>query len=413
MDKLIGLLKNSNAFCVMPWVHLHISSNGDMMPCCVATKPFGNIGSSKIKDVWNGDEINEFRKKLIDDIKSDGCKACYFTEASGSRSLRQHFNEVYSSRFLEISRVERTSDSKEAHPPIYWDIRLSNVCNFRCRTCYHGASSRWFDEAVKMGETLSNKPIIRACDDLEAFYTQIEESIDCVEEIYFAGGEPLMMEEHYRILQILEAKNSFDKYLRYSTNFSKFTYKEIDVFKVWSKFKKVHVAASLDASGRRGELIRKEQNWDEVLRNRERMKQICPNVSFCVSVTVSALNIFHIPDFHRELVATNFISVDDFFINNLLHTPQFYNMQILPFEFKMKIKEKFEKHIEWVDAMTAEISAASRSELFQGQFKNCINYLFANDLSEYMPQFVSRCKQLDALRNEKTAEVFPELEFMF
>ena len=88
MDKLIGLLKNSNAFCVMPWVHLHISSNGDMMPCCVATKPFGNIGSSKIKDVWNGDEINEFRKKLIDDIKSDGCKACYFTEASGSRSLR-------------------------------------------------------------------------------------------------------------------------------------------------------------------------------------------------------------------------------------------------------------------------------------------------------------------------------------
>lgn len=115
------------------------------------------------------------------------CGNCYKVEESGGKSLRQNSNRRYWSHFLTIMAGDEKTEGSGAAPPIYWDIRFSNICNFRCRSCYHGASSRWFDEAEKLGETSSDKPIIRAVEDLDKFYMQIEDSIESVEEIYFAG----------------------------------------------------------------------------------------------------------------------------------------------------------------------------------------------------------------------------------
>ncbi|MBB6131828.1 twitch domain-containing radical SAM protein [Mucilaginibacter lappiensis] len=413
MNKLIQRLIDSDAFCVTPWVHLHISTNGDLNACCIATRPFGNINSNSLKDIWNGDEYQDFRKKIFNNIKDSRCSSCYLKEASGITSLRQHANRNYRHHFLSIAAaMDDTIDKVNVNLPVSWDIRFSNVCNFRCRTCYHGASSRWFEEAARLGETQGDKPIIRAIHDVESFYNQIDESIDEVEEIYFAGGEPLVMEEHYRILEILTNKKSFDKLLKYNTNFSKFTYKNVNVFSIWNQFKKVHVCASLDGSGIRGEFLRKEQNWAEVLSNRELMKKISPNVYFMVTVTVSVLNIFHLPDFHKELVSSNFMPLENFSIENVLRTPDYYSIQILPYEFKLKIKEKFESHIEWIKLQLERDSILYYNNVVE-QFENCIHYLFADDLSNLIPSFISRCKILDELRDEKTVDVFPELGFLF
>ncbi len=405
MTKDIEKIANNEAFCVIPWVHLHVSTNGDVNACCLVSEPFGNINSNSIKEIWTGTEMNEFRTNLLNNIKDERCNCCYLKEASGGKSLRQDHNSNYLPYFLSITAIPSA--------PIYWDIRFSNVCNFRCRTCWHGSSSRWFDEAVKLGETVSSKPIIRAVENLEKFYIEIEDSIDSAEEIYFAGGEPLVMDEHYKILEILEERKAFNKYLRYNTNFSKVNYKGINVFNVWSKFDKVSVGASLDAWGERGEFLRKEQKWDEVLSNREQMKKICPHVGFRVAVTVSVFNVFHIPDFHKELVSVNFIRIEDFSIDNYLQTPKYYSIQILPLEVKLKIKEKFEKHIEWINAHVIENPEIYLVNDLLDQFRRCITYLFANDLSQYIPQFISRCNKLDEFRSEKTTEVFPELSFMF
>jgi len=416
MNKINEEIYGNDAFCILPWIQLHIATNGDLNACCLSAKPFGNINSDSLTEIWNGNEMNEFRNKMLNNIKDERCAYCHSIEASGGKSLRQNSNLGLKHHFLSISPIERAGEDLKVNPPVIWDIRFSNVCNFRCRTCYHGASSRWFEEAEKLGETLGDKPIIRAIEDIEGFYIQIEDAVDHVEEIYFAGGEPLIMDEHYRILEILENKGQFDKFLRYSTNFSTFKYKEKNVFNIWSKFKRVLVAASLDGSGKRGEFLRKEQQWDEILKNRELMKSVSPDVTFVVSVTVSAFNIFHIPDFHKELVSLSFIRIESFHVENMLQIPRHYSAQILPLEYKMKIKEKFEKHIEWIiSCMEKEpnVYYPDYVQFYIKQFKNCIAYLFAADLSELIPMFVSRSNILDGLRKEKTTEVFPELAFMF
>lgn len=400
-------IANNDAFCVMPWVHLHIATNGNVNACCLASEPFGNINSGSLKEIWNSPQVNEFRQKLLSNTKDKRCSRCYATEKNGGLSLRQSSNDNYLPYFFTIAPSDLVSAAKE---PIYLDIRFSNVCNFRCRTCYHGASSRWFEEAVKLEEEVSPKPIIRAIENLDHFFGEIADSIDHVEEIYFAGGEPLVMEEHFRILDMLQDKGAYDTYLRYNTNFSKFEYRGVNVFNIWSKFKRVTINASLDAWGRRGEFLRKEQKWEEVLLNREQMRRVCPNVHFNVAVTVSAFNIFHLPDFHRLLVTNNVISFTNFYIDNILQVPEYYSIHILPLHFKFQIREKFEKHIEWIE--TTQTGNESRTTVVE-QFKKCIAVLFAADLSYLTTLFTSRCRKIDDFRNEKTLDIFPELKCVF
>ena len=162
----------------------------------------------------------------------------------------------------------------------YYDIRFSNVCNFRCRSCGGIFSSNWYNDEVKLFGPKIQPRIMFAGRHEEDMWEQMQEHIPYLEQIYFAGGEPLIMEEHYRLLNELVKREMFHVRLIYNSNFSKLGYKDQDVLELWKKFDSVSVGASLDASGSRGEYIRKGQDWQETVENRQRMLEICPQVDF-------------------------------------------------------------------------------------------------------------------------------------
>ena len=66
----------------------------------------------------------------------------------------------------------------------------------------------------------------------------------------------------------------------------------MDVFELWNKFDSVSIGASLDAEGQRAELMRKGTVWDDVVANRKRMLEVCPQVDFYISSTVGLINCF-------------------------------------------------------------------------------------------------------------------------
>ena len=49
-------------------------------------------------------------------------------------------------------------------------------------------------------------------------------------------------------------------------------------------------------------LQRSGLNWENVVSNRKRMLEVCPNVDFMVTPTISILNVFHLTEFHKEWV---------------------------------------------------------------------------------------------------------------
>jgi organic radical activating enzyme len=290
----------------------------------------------------------------------------------------------------------------------YMDFRFSNVCNFRCRSCGPQLSSRWNADAKKIwprswDKTWNGPAILKVVNNSTVNWEEIEGLLPDLEEIYFAGGEPLIMEEHYRILKLLEDKELYHVNLRYNTNFSEMKFKGQDVMKIWNKFQRVEVGASLDASYKRGEYMRKGQEWDQVIRNRERMLKVCPDVRFYLSVTISLMNVWHLPDFHREWVEKGYIKVNE--INdNILIFPNYYRIQVLPEKYKAKIRAKYKEYIEGYLSQQKENDRALRC------FNSTLTFLDQKDMTNELPALREYTQVLDEIRGENFEEVFPELK---
>ena len=333
---------------------MHVSQNGRISPCCNNKRFLGNVQEQSIKDIWKGKKIEELRTQFQNDIPDKRCSHCYNIEKSGKESLRQISNKKYQK---DIVRVEENNPE-----PIYLDIRFSNICNFKCKTCWHGNSSAWFEEGSKLNA--SNKRIIKA---FTNNFDELFEFIDDVEEIYFAGGEPLIMEEHYQILEELEKRELFDIELRYNTNFSNLNFKDKNILEIWKRFKKVHVSASIDASHELGTEIREGFNWEQFLLNRKEMLEICPEIYFEISPTVSALNINNLPKLHQNLVENNLLNINNIYLN-ILERPFQFNCQNLSKSDKINTSTIISNHIIWLEKNDVSTGVIT-------DFKNIIKYM--------------------------------------
>jgi radical SAM protein with 4Fe4S-binding SPASM domain len=395
------LLSNSKAFCMMPWVHLHVDTRGQAQACCVGNIPFGNINEQSISEIWQGQPIREFRWKMMKDEQDSRCRVCYAREAAGAVSMREEVNRDYAHRFDTVMTTW-TDGTAPMAKPVYWDIRFSNLCNFRCRTCWHGASSRWFEEAKVLGNAAGPEAVIQAAKEPKKLMRQLELMLPQVEEIYFAGGEPLLMAEHFALLQALLKLGRREVRLRYNTNFSRLNFGGNDLLAMWREFENVVVGASLDAMGKRGEFLRKEQRWEVVEANRQRLLEECPKVRFEVQPTVSVFNVLHLLDFHREWVEKGWLDLDGM-VPNLLERPDYYNIKVLPRAVKEKVQARFAMHGDW---MKGEGASAATVERFQ----SIIDFMNAAEWQSKLPKFHAASEKLDEMRGENWREIFPELD---
>jgi hypothetical protein len=232
-------------------------------------------------------------------------------------------------------------------------------------------------------------------------WEQLIPHLDYVEQIYFAGGEPLLMEEHYRILDELVRRKRFDVRLIYNTNFTHTDLKGRSVFDYWKQFKSVAVGASLDASGARGEYIRKGTDWAVVEQNRKDMLATCPEVDFYISPTLSIMNAMHLPDFHRDWVAKGLLKAQDLNVN-ILQDPTYFRIDIAPAEYKEKIKHKLEQHLEWLRPLD-HLKRATVG------FESAIKFMMSTDNTQLIDTFWRKTNELDAIRNENILDTIPEL----
>jgi MoaA/NifB/PqqE/SkfB family radical SAM enzyme len=394
------LLKDSKTFCIYPWIHLHAYPTGEAYPCCHAEmKPgiVGNCRNNTLKEIYYDKPMEELRNNMLTEVKSPACQRCYEQEESGFFSGRKSANKHHGHHIKRIDDGEFKMS--------YWDIRFSNLCNLSCRSCGSIFSSSWFqDQAALAGPdwAKNNKALNFAGKNKTDMWEQLIPHLDYVEQIYFAGGEPLMMEEHYNILDELERRGRFDVRLIYNTNFTQTKLKDREVFDYWRKFDSVAVGASLDAMGSRAEYIRKGTEWDQVECNRELMMEICPKVDFYISPTLSIMNALHLPDFHKAWVEKGYIKPQDLNVN-ILQDPLYLRIDIAPTAYKEKIKAKYEEHLEWLRPQ----DPLNRATV---GFESAINFMTATDNTALIPKFWTKTEQLDEIRKENILNIIPELK---
>ena len=400
------LLIDSKTFCMMPWLHLHAFPDGRAYPCCFALDqyPVGDLNKDSMETVFNSKDMKKMRLNMLDDKPSRQCTKCYDQEKSGFFSLRLSSNKHFGHN---IGMVDNTNEDGSADCIIkYWDIRFSNLCNMACRSCGTWFSSNWYEDHKKLtGKPPNHAKIMRVGRTADDIWEQMLKQFDHVEQFYFAGGEPLIMEEHYRILKELDKRKMYHVRLIYNTNFSKLKFKDLDVLELWNKFDSVSVGASLDAEGKRGEFMRKGTVWKDIVANRKKMLEVCPQVDFYISSTVGLINALHIVDFHRNWTDQGLLKPQDFNFN-LLQYPFWQRIDLLPNAYKQKVKEKYEKHLEWLRPQD-HLTRATKG------FESGLDYMMRRDNFTHFYKFKEGMQKLDAIRNENILEVFPELKELY
>jgi len=108
-----------------------------------------DLNKTSIDEAFNSEEYKKLRSDMLNGVENDICKVCYNMENRNSESYRQKANNEYKSTYgldIEDLIVDIKEDGELKPNFIKLDIRPSNICNFKCRTCSSQYSTRWIEE---------------------------------------------------------------------------------------------------------------------------------------------------------------------------------------------------------------------------------------------------------------------------
>ena len=393
----------SSTYCVLPWAHLYTGPDGKIAPCCIG-KELGNYGGSSLKEVWNSTKMKQVRLDMLSDIKNDVCSLCYEHEEGGFKSMRQSFlNEMpeITERVTEITNADGSLNTFEL---CHLDFRFNNLCNFKCRTCNPLFSSSIAVEAIQNPD-LNKFNTVKAFRENTGMVKEVKKHYPTVKSIYFAGGEPMMQQEHWDVLKyFVESGNAKKVSLLYSSNISTLTYKNQNVLDYWKHFKNVNVQMSIDCEGTRAEYWRDGTHWETVYNN---IKSIANTkyTDYTFHSVISWVNIYSYINLIKHLLdekLTNGFNCSIWCLKEITE----YCLQVVP-DFK---KEEIAKAIDEFIVYLNNYDAPGVANLVKNM-KNIKSFMFADTLPILENTFKKHLL-LDKIRNKDFFEYFPEHENM-
>ena len=292
------------------------------------------------------------------------------------------------------------------------DIRFSNLCNMKCRSCGPSCSSQWAQEFMdNRGEEMfkkyfPNQKIVINNNEDQQFMAKLKPYLRDVTEVYFAGGEIIITPEHYECLDYWVENDLCDQVeLTYTTNFSSLKYKkDVDLIAYWKKFPQLKIWASLDAHGEVAECIRKGTDWDRIVRNIKEVKEQVPHAQFQITPTISIWNVFDFPDFFDYMVDNGFIDTKSSPRFNLATNPWYANIMILPKHVKRRLVELYRVYQE---------RYKDNIDIYNG-FKMIIYNLSVGDENKGgILEFKQFNDELDQFRDEKFEDLVPEIKEVY
>ena len=394
----------TDTICSAVWSSLTINNFGKYSPCCLMMNDenSSNYNLNEIGDFerfMQSDTILSLRNSMIEGKWHKKCSKCEERETAGLVSQRNDYNNLL-------------SDNKSmptGYRLKHLDISFGNKCNLKCRMCYPNSSHLLAREWTKLSidETLDNRYYDKKYEtpfkiNIDSLKDLVESYSDDVELLRFGGGEPLYNEEHNDfLLWLVESGHSKKLTLYYNTNGTILLQKHLDL---WTKFKKVVLALSIDAVGELNTYIRYPASWNVIERNVRQLDSfinIHKNIIVRISSTIQALNCLHIP----ELLSwtKTFTSITPIPFVKVVTNPQTLDIRVLPKELRIhagnilikKIKDNHEKQFEYY---------LNRIHRIADMMIN------APQLEDMFPKFVEVNFKFDKIRKTNLLTILPELE---
>ena len=465
----MNLLDKKSTFCILPWVHLSTRPDGSMRVCCTANASSvgptndrvhgGQVGILKTEDgkpnnlnvsdfvtSWNSTYMKNVRKQMLNGEIPPSCIKCFKEESSGHNSKRMWETRYWSER-VDVDKLIADTNEDGSVPPqlTYIDLRFGTKCQLACVMCSPHDSSGWITdwqaiypnvENASLKETMQwkdkgsyngssynwhkNNPI---------FWQQFYEQIPNMQQIYFAGGESLIIEEHYDILEeCIKQGYAKDLELRYNSNGVEW---RDDLFDLWKEFKLVRFHYSVDSIKEMNDYIRYPSQWqrtEEVFHALD--KETSNNVEVTVACAVQALNIFYIPDFIRWKLEQRFDKVNMWPFGaggvnyHFVYHPPHLNVKILPKWFKKQCRKKYEEFYPWWEEnWELGIPAWHKGKVQYADWRNAgygisrlegmLQFMESEDWSLRLPETREFLQKCNKQRNLDFNTIFPDMDKVF
>jgi len=413
---------NSKTFCMHPFTGLATREDGAIKICC-RSQPISWIQEESLENAWNNENMQRIRRQVLRGERPPECQPCFDLEDQGVESLRQrHIAGVIPEARINlypnaVKQMDHDFTMPFEIPTI--EIKLNNLCNLKCRMCNPLDSTSWQDwEEVKpfyekeknyLVPTVSKlvrRPgqYIGPFDDTDNWWNSFEKLLPHFRRVEFAGGEPLMDPQHYKILDMLKPYGNNIE-LKYATNGTTIGIKNSrTIHDYWPYFRSVAVNVSIDGIHSVYNYIRTNSDFSAVEKNVKIFKSF-PNVSRVVGAfTAQAGNILQA----AECIDYFINEMDIVFYSHRVSYPNVLSAQVLPRELKELAISRLEAVSKRFFTFRNVEKYPILEQITQQQIKDNINYLRAKDQHNLWEDFLEFNRRLDATRNQSLVDAIPE-----
>jgi hypothetical protein len=337
-----------------------------------------------------------------------GCMKCWQEEDSGKRlSIRQNYN-----RDIDLLK-DLHYDLDVDNPKITWlELSFNNRCNIRCRMCGPYFSTNWYQdwELVKeyipwqpadIPKYIKENPEPRTID-----ISKLDPILPNIRHLKMTGGEPFIMPEYKQILyKLIELDQAKHVYLNYSTNLTIMPKKEL--IELWSHFKHIEFATSLDGIGPVIEYVRHPTSFKTVEKVLQALMELSHSMPIRVGTrpTITVYNILDVPtitNWWGEMMDKYY---KEPFSNKawINHThaalPDFLSLPILNWQCK--------------DIVMKQLWDNGPTEKQKQNWNQLCNYMNSANLTHLIPQFIDFTNKLDNARRESFIKTVPEFSSLW
>lgn len=376
-----------SSYCRRPFTELNVEPDGTLAPCCLI-KPANNndFRQRDLESYLKSPELRELQRALSHNERPSACEICWNNESAGIESLRAPEPSRY--------RIEENK-FREVH------IKISSVCNFKCRMCGPFSSSAWLVEQKKfdmgMQDVMAPIPadsVQYALKDPKFRREMFDLIIPNTQLIRISGGEPLLCAHSLDFFKELAARGLTNKQMLIYTNLSALKFAGVDYLDFWKQFPKLKLLVSCDGAGESVEYSRTGLVWSEFVENLKKVKDRVHSIN-CV---INIYSVYSIPELLRLCSELNIkIYFGSVFKPNM-------SVQILPLKEKEKIREFYNEFL-------LKESGRIPAEELEHVYNSVMKYMFSQDWSDSAEphHFKRKNTELDRRRNTDFNKTFPQL----
>ena len=373
-------IKNKS-ICTLPWTGFELEPDGVVKNCIISTDTIGDINDTNIRDIVSGKKNIALKKVMLADGKPSNCEGCYLQERK-TKSLSSISSRLYYLKEIGSKTDLNLYDKTENFDLKHVDLRWTNSCNQACVYCGPKYSSKW---ATELNQKVKSKKESRQ--EVKDF---VFENISGLENVYLAGGEPMLMKENVEFLKLLKEKNS-DCNIRVNTNLST---TKTGVFELLCSFRNVQWTVSVESIEDEYNYIRHHGDWQDFVKNLDVINTLDHKINF--NMLHFILNYKSLHECVDFLKGKGFH--DNSFVAGPLYGPPFLNMLNLP-----------DAMLDQVVKIIIDKLDQSPQGYLKNSYENLLKYYTTTKWDKNIKKFYYNLGRMDERRKQNAREIFTEL----